>query len=82
MLALSTRSRFDTAALYAALDVKRREQGLSWNGVAKEMAGLTPSMLTYLATGPAHRLSARDGPDPMAWTLGRGLRSRALGMSS
>jgi hypothetical protein len=43
--------RFDTAALYAALDVKRREQGLSWNGVAKEMGGLTPSMLTNLTTG-------------------------------
>jgi hypothetical protein len=44
--------RFDTAALYAALDAKRREQGLRWNGVAKEMAGFTPSMLTNLATGP------------------------------
>jgi hypothetical protein len=44
--------RFDTTALYAALDAKRRERGMTWRQVAKEMPGFTPSMLTNLASGP------------------------------
>ncbi|HEY1864851.1 MAG TPA: hypothetical protein VGG77_14470 [Roseiarcus sp.] len=44
--------RFDTAALHAALDAKRRERGMTWSEVAKEMQGFTPSMLTNLAKGP------------------------------
>lgn len=44
--------RFDTAAMHAALDAKRRQRGMTWNEVAKEMPGFTPGMLTNLAKGP------------------------------
>jgi hypothetical protein len=44
--------RFDTAAIHAALDAKRRERGLTWSEAAKEMQGFTPGMLTNLAMGP------------------------------
>jgi hypothetical protein len=44
--------RFDTAAIYAALDAKRRERGMTWTEVANEMRGFTPGMLTNLAKGP------------------------------
>jgi hypothetical protein len=45
--------RFDTAAIHAALDAKRREQGLTWKEVADEIrSGFTPGMLTNLANGP------------------------------
>ncbi len=44
--------RFDTAAIHAALDAKRRERGLTWKEVASEIRGFTPGMLTNLAHGP------------------------------
>jgi hypothetical protein len=44
--------RFDTAAIYAALDAKRRERGMTWTKVASEIRGFTPGMLTNLAKGP------------------------------
>jgi hypothetical protein len=44
--------RFDTAAIHAALDAKRREQGMTWKEVAREIRGFTPGMLTNLANGP------------------------------
>ncbi len=44
--------RFDTRALYAALDVERRERGLTWKQAAGELPGFTESMLTNLSTGP------------------------------
>jgi hypothetical protein len=44
--------RFDTRQLHAALDQVRHERGLTWVGVAAELRGITPSMLTNLATGP------------------------------
>jgi hypothetical protein len=44
--------RFDTPALHAALDAKRRKQGITWNEVANEIHGFTPAMLTNLAQGP------------------------------
>jgi hypothetical protein len=44
--------RFDTAAIHAALDAKRRERGLTWKEVAGEIRGFTPGMLTNLAKGP------------------------------
>src|SRR5580692_1989870 len=44
--------RFDTAAIHAALDAKRRAQGMTWSEVAGELPGFTPSMLTNLAKGP------------------------------
>ena len=44
--------RFDTAAVHAALDAKRRERGMTWKEVAGEIRGFTPGMLTNLAKGP------------------------------
>jgi len=44
--------RFDTRAMHAALDARRRERGRTWTALAKEMPGFTPGMLTNLATGP------------------------------
>jgi hypothetical protein len=44
--------RFDTGAMHAALDAKRRGRGMTWSEAAKEMPGFTPSMLTNLAKGP------------------------------
>jgi len=44
--------RFDTAAIHAALDARRRERGLTWKEVASEIRGFTPGMLTNLAHGP------------------------------
>ncbi len=44
--------RFDTRALYAALDAERRRRGLGWNALAQELPGFTESMLTNLSTGP------------------------------
>jgi hypothetical protein len=44
--------RFDTPAMHAALDAKRRERGMTWRDVAGELPGFAPSMLTNLASGP------------------------------
>jgi hypothetical protein len=44
--------RFDTAAIHAALDANRREQGMTWSEVARALPGFAPSMLTNLAKGP------------------------------
>jgi hypothetical protein len=44
--------RFDTAAIHAALDARRRERGMTWATVAGEIRGFTPGMLTNLAKGP------------------------------
>lgn len=44
--------RWDTTALFAALDARRRERGLTWAEVAREVGGVTPGMLTSLSTGP------------------------------
>jgi hypothetical protein len=40
-------TRFDTAAIHAALDEKRRQRGLTWNEVASEIPGFV-----NLAEGP------------------------------
>jgi len=44
--------RFDTAAMYAALDRARHNRAMTWKQVAAEMPGFTGGMLTNLATGP------------------------------
>jgi hypothetical protein len=44
--------RFDTRAIYEALELERRKRGLSWQEVANELPGFTTSMLTNLASGP------------------------------
>lgn len=44
--------RLDTSALYASLDAQRRQRGLSWAQLARELPGFQPGMLTNLAKGP------------------------------
>jgi len=43
--------RWDTRALFAALNIRRQHQDLSWAHVASELRGFTPGMLTNLAQG-------------------------------
>jgi len=44
--------RFDTMALYRALDAARRRQELSWHALARELPGFTENTLMNLSTGP------------------------------
>jgi hypothetical protein len=44
--------RFDTGALYAALEAERSDRGLTWKQLAGELPGFTDSMLTNLSTAP------------------------------
>jgi len=43
--------RFDTRAIYAALDARRTERGMTWRQVAAEIGGLNAASLTHLAKG-------------------------------
>ena len=43
--------RFDTKAMYAALDSRRLEQGMTWQQVADEIGGVNVANLTRLAHG-------------------------------
>jgi len=43
--------RWDTRALHAALDFRRRSEALTWADVARQIGGFTPGMLTNLARG-------------------------------
>ena len=43
--------RWDTRALFLALDAQRRERQLTWTEVARTIGGFTPGMLTNLAKG-------------------------------
>jgi hypothetical protein len=43
--------RFDTKAMYAALEQKRSERGISWAQVAREIGGLGASSLRRLVDG-------------------------------
>ena len=43
--------RWDTRALYVAIDARRRERRLTWGETARELRGFTPGMLTTLAKG-------------------------------
>jgi transcriptional regulator with XRE-family HTH domain len=44
--------RFDSRAIYDALQQERLRRGLTWQQAADELPGFTPSMLTNLANGP------------------------------
>jgi hypothetical protein len=44
--------RFDTRALYTALEARRLEQGLSWKELAGHLPGFSESTLKNLSTGP------------------------------
>jgi hypothetical protein len=43
--------RFDTRALYTALDARRAERGMTWRQVADEIGGVAAANLTGLAKG-------------------------------
>lgn len=43
--------RWDTRALFAALDARRRERQSTWAEVGEKIGGFTPAMLTGLAHG-------------------------------
>jgi hypothetical protein len=43
--------RFDTAALYLALDAQRINRGMTWKQVAHEIGGVSPAGLTRLSKG-------------------------------
>ena len=43
--------RWDTPALYSALDAQRQALGMTWKDVAREVGGFTPAGLTGLAKG-------------------------------
>jgi hypothetical protein len=43
--------RWDTKALHAALDARRRERQLTWAELARDIGGFTPNMLTDLSKG-------------------------------
>ena len=43
--------RFDTGAMYAALDARRLERGMTWRQVANEIGAVNASSLTHLAQG-------------------------------
>lgn len=43
--------RWDTRALFTALDHHRQSRDLTWRGVAMEIGGATPAMLTRLVDG-------------------------------
>jgi hypothetical protein len=44
--------RWDTRALFAALDSRRQARRWTWSALARDVGGFTPTMLTNLATGP------------------------------
>lgn len=44
--------RWNTPALHRALDARRRDRGLTWAELARDVGGFTPGMLTNLASGP------------------------------
>lgn len=46
----ATGTTVDVGALYAALDQKRKQQGLTWRGLAR-MTGTSPSTFTRMAQG-------------------------------
>ncbi len=43
--------RFDTAAIYAKLEIERDDRGLTWREVADEIGGLNASSLTGMSKG-------------------------------
>jgi hypothetical protein len=43
--------RFDTPAIFAALDTQRAARGMTWRQVATEIGGINPAGLTRLANG-------------------------------
>lgn len=44
-------TRFNTKALYAAMDAHRRRQKMTWRDIAREVGKVSPGMLTRLSKG-------------------------------
>jgi hypothetical protein len=44
--------RFDTRAMFQALDAERAKRGMNWKQIAQQLPGFTESMLRNLANGP------------------------------
>jgi hypothetical protein len=44
--------RFDTAAMYRAINDERIRRGMTWKQLARELPGFTENMLKNLANGP------------------------------
>jgi hypothetical protein len=64
--------RFDTRKMYAALDARRVEQGMTWTQVASEIGGVNAASLTRLSKGertgfPQVMRIARWLGRPIAW---------------
>lgn len=70
-----TPGRFDSAALYAALDAQRRSRGMTWAEVAAEI-GVSASTLTRTRLGGRMEV---DGMLAMARWLGRTAESFTFG---
>jgi hypothetical protein len=77
-LASSQILRFDTPALYAALDAQRAERGMLWREVAAEIGGVSPASLTRLALGG--RVAFPDVMRIVEW-LGRPVASFTRGFA-
>lgn len=77
MVAMADKSagRFNAAALYAALDARRRERGMSWAEVAREI-GVSASTLTRTRLGGRMEV---DGMLAMVRWLGRTAESFTFG---
>jgi hypothetical protein len=43
--------RFDVPAIYAAIDARRMQRGITWKQVASEIGGLSAAGLTRMADG-------------------------------
>ena len=66
--------RWDTVALFEAVNAGRRARGMNWKEVASEIGGVTPAMLTRLEKGgrtalpPAMRIVAWLGEPAARFT--------------
>jgi hypothetical protein len=70
-----TQGRFNAAALYAALDKQRRDRGMTWTQVGREL-GIGPSTLTRTRLGGRMEV---DGMLAMVRWLGRTVESFTFG---
>lgn len=70
--------RFDSAALYAALDAQRRSRGISWSQVSAEI-GVSVSTITRTKLGGRMEV---DGMLAMVRWVGRTVESFTFGYAS
>lgn len=70
-----SRGRFNTAALYEAMDAQRRARGMSWADVGRELK-ISPSTLTRTKRGGRMEV---DGMLAMVRWVGRTVESFTFG---